>query len=293
MTEQDFYVHCIEKAVAFVVSEMRGDHTPSLADVAAAAGLSKFHFHRVYQLLTGETLFETITRLKLARGAGKLKDPGASVTDAAFEAGYGSSQAFAKVLKRVVDHSASQLRSDPERLAETLDVLSVPVAADSAVSENAQRALQVELASLEPFTAVAIRTHGRYPALNETYYQLFSAIGDPQNVQAILGQPLDDIDLVDDGDAEFLCALKLDPDVDIAGMELEQLDIAERNYLVTRHIGSYDGLPAALDRAYLTGMASTDLRLVDRPCLFHYLDDPEEVAERDLRTDVYLPIERC
>ena len=75
-------------------------------------------------------------------------------------------------------------------------------------------------------------------------------------------------------------------------MDLEQLEVGASTYLVTRHLGDYDGLPSALDRAYLTGMANSELRLIDSPCLFHYLDDPEEVCEQDLRTDVYLPVQR-
>ncbi|MEM1370967.1 MAG: helix-turn-helix transcriptional regulator, partial [Pseudomonadota bacterium] len=191
MTEQDFYVQCVEKALTFIVGELGEDQSPALNDIAAAAGLSKFHFHRIFRLLTGETVAGTITRLRLARGAGKLQDPGASITDAALEAGYSSSQAFAKVLRRELAESASDLRADPERLAKTLKVLSQP-----ATSNDVD--LRVELASLEPFSAIAIRTEGRYPDLNETYYRLFEAAGDPAVVEAILGLAQEDIELADE-----------------------------------------------------------------------------------------------
>jgi AraC family transcriptional regulator len=38
-----------------------------LADVARAARLSPFHFHRVFQVLVGETLTEFVKRLRLER----------------------------------------------------------------------------------------------------------------------------------------------------------------------------------------------------------------------------------
>jgi AraC family transcriptional regulator len=38
-----------------------------LADVARAARLSPFHFHRVFQVLVGETLGEFVKRLRLER----------------------------------------------------------------------------------------------------------------------------------------------------------------------------------------------------------------------------------
>ena len=66
---------------------------PNLDALAAAAGMSRFHFHRVFKTLTGVTP----KAYALAHRAAKLKDRlanTATVTEAIFDAGYGSSGRF-------------------------------------------------------------------------------------------------------------------------------------------------------------------------------------------------------
>ena len=53
--------HAIDHVVGHLGEPLR------LADVARAARLSPFHFHRVFQALVGETLAEFVKRLRLER----------------------------------------------------------------------------------------------------------------------------------------------------------------------------------------------------------------------------------
>ncbi|MEM1403829.1 MAG: helix-turn-helix domain-containing protein [Pseudomonadota bacterium] len=280
MTETDFYIHCIEKAVVFIGTELRADNSPTLDAIASAAGLSKFHFHRIYRLLTGETVADTITRMRLARGATQLSDPEVSVTEAAFDAGYGSSQAFAKALRRVLDSSPSELRTDPERLAQKIEPL---LGTADAIASSAK--LLVELSALDPFEVIAIKAVDSYPELNANYHQLFGAVDDPMKVSAILGMPQGDI-----GEPSLLfdCALKLGEESVIADPAVVTERVRGGIYLTTRHDGAYAGLENAVDRLYATAFGLGEAQVADQPLLFHYLDDPEEVEESALRTDVYL-----
>lgn len=70
-----------------------GEPVPSLADLAAQAGLSPFHYHRVFKAIAGVTPkgFATACKTALARtglAAGK------SVTETIYDAGYSSSSRF-------------------------------------------------------------------------------------------------------------------------------------------------------------------------------------------------------
>lgn len=67
--------------------------TPTLANLAAAAGLSAFHFHRVFKQVTGVTP----RAFAATRRAARLKDElhrGGTVTRAIYEAGYNASSRF-------------------------------------------------------------------------------------------------------------------------------------------------------------------------------------------------------
>ncbi len=278
----------ILKAIEHMATTLESEAVPSLDGIAEASGLSKFHFHRLYRLATGETCKETLTRLRLAKAANALKDPTVSVTDAAFSAGYSSSQAFAKAFRRLVSQTATEVREDEERLVTTIETLVVP----KTEAGQPEPALKIELASFDPFDVIALRTDGTYPSLNEHFWTLFEAAGSPENVEAILGRPYGDIGLAAEEPLRFDCALKLRATPDDVADGLEQRGESGGLHLLTRHVGAYEDLPSAIDRLYLAALADADIEISDAPLLFHYLDDPETTAEEDLRTDLYLAVEQ-
>jgi len=74
-TRQD-YLRRIDLAVALLQSSVeQGGELPELSRLAAAAHLSPFHFHRVYRALAGETVGQTVARLRLLRALHLLVDP--------------------------------------------------------------------------------------------------------------------------------------------------------------------------------------------------------------------------
>lgn len=72
-----------------------------LADVARAARLSPFHFHRVFQALVGETLAEFVKRLRLERALVTMAHaPRSSLTTIALQCGFSSSSDFSRCFKQ-------------------------------------------------------------------------------------------------------------------------------------------------------------------------------------------------
>ena len=67
--------------------------TPSLAALGEAVGLSPFHLQRVFKQATGLSPRQYVAAQRAQRLKARLKD-GASVTEALYEAGYGSSRAL-------------------------------------------------------------------------------------------------------------------------------------------------------------------------------------------------------
>jgi len=84
-TEQDYY----ERIVRTLVHIQRHlDDELELDTLASVAAFSRFHFHRVFRGLVGESLKEYVRRLRLERAAQRLKQQCDPIIQIALEAGF-------------------------------------------------------------------------------------------------------------------------------------------------------------------------------------------------------------
>ena len=81
------HVAAIGRACALIRAR---DALPSLTELADAAGISRFHFHRVFKEITGATPREWGKAYRLGRFAARL-DAGESVAEAVYASGFGAS----------------------------------------------------------------------------------------------------------------------------------------------------------------------------------------------------------
>ncbi len=70
-------------------------HEPcTLADLAAQADMSPFHFLRVYRRITGQTPHRHVLATRLRQAARRLRTGSDRITDVAIEAGFGDLSHF-------------------------------------------------------------------------------------------------------------------------------------------------------------------------------------------------------
>ncbi|HEY8121104.1 MAG TPA: AraC family transcriptional regulator [Myxococcota bacterium] len=99
----------IERAIRFI--RERPSEPLRLRDVARAAALSEFHFHRVFSAVMGESVGHFITRTRLERAAFRLAyEPAASITEVALESGYSSVSNFSKAFSARFGRAPSRVR---------------------------------------------------------------------------------------------------------------------------------------------------------------------------------------
>ncbi|MDJ0764208.1 MAG: AraC family transcriptional regulator [Myxococcota bacterium] len=106
---RDAYMAGINRAIDHIEANI--ERPLSLEKVAAKAGFSKFHFHRLFAAMTGETLNRFVQRVRVEKAATKLKsNPGVSITEIALDCGFSSPAAFARVFKEYFGVSAGEWR---------------------------------------------------------------------------------------------------------------------------------------------------------------------------------------
>ena len=91
------YVAAVNRAVDHVTAHL--DAPPVRHDVAAVAGFSPLHFHRIFKAVVGETLHEFSTRVRLERAIHLMAHTSQRLTDIALACGFGSSSDFSRAFR--------------------------------------------------------------------------------------------------------------------------------------------------------------------------------------------------
>lgn len=106
------YLERVNRAIDFILQNL--DQSLKLEVIARVACFSPYHFHRIFRLLTGESLNEFVKRVRLERALALLsrqtlaprRRP--SLTDIAFECGFASSSDFARCFRQRYGTAPSQ-----------------------------------------------------------------------------------------------------------------------------------------------------------------------------------------
>jgi AraC-like DNA-binding protein len=88
----------------------------SLANAAACAGMSPYHFHRLFAETFGETPHEFVTRLRIDHAKKLLMAGNHSVTDICLEAGYESLGSFSSRFHALTGLSPVAFRRESRRV---------------------------------------------------------------------------------------------------------------------------------------------------------------------------------
>ena len=102
------HADCIEEVMRYIrrhISEPLDRET-----LAAVAGFSVPHFHRVFTAHVGESAISYIRRLRLERAARKLRMGAVDITEIALAAGYDTHAAFGKAFKQQFGLTPSEFR---------------------------------------------------------------------------------------------------------------------------------------------------------------------------------------
>jgi AraC family transcriptional regulator len=100
--------NCIEDVMRYIREHI--NEPLDRGTLAAVAGFSIPHFHRVFTAQVGESAISYVRRLRLERAARKLRMGAVDITEVALAAGYDTHAAFSKAFKQQFGLSPSEFR---------------------------------------------------------------------------------------------------------------------------------------------------------------------------------------
>lgn len=267
-TVEDYGVR-LERVHVWLADHLDGEL--DLDRLAAIACFSPFHFHRIYHAMQGETVAESVRRMRLHRAALELLGRKRPIARIARRAGYGSQAAFTRAFKAAYG---------------------APPAAYRAAPAGAFAPGDVAIRATPDLRVVARRHDGDYETIGATFERL--------NAQAIgrgwLGPSTRFFGVYyDDPSATPKPAQRSDacvtgPDAFAGDAELRPLTIAGGRYAVLLHVGPYAELHRPYTWLYREWLPASGEEPADRPCVEEYLNDPRITPASALRTEIWLPL---
>ena len=279
------YDEKINRVCDFISQNLDEDLTlDQLSDVAT---LSKFHFHRVFSIYTGLSLFKFVQMARLKRASLQLvfkKD--VKVIDVALDAAFDSPEAFSRAFKRTFGQTPTEFRNDPDwPVWHSKYQFKFP---------KGENIMDVKIINLEEQKVAVIEHRGSPERFFETvgkFIEWRKTTGlSPVKKSRTFGIAYDDPQLTIPAAFRFDICGVIQEDVPPNAYDIKTSWIPGGRCAVVRHKGSLDNIADSVYYLYRQWLPQSGEELRDYPCIFEYITLVPDVDECDLLTDVYLPL---
>lgn len=267
------YEKRLMRVLDHVYANLDGDLSlDTLADVAA---LSRFHFHRVFTGMTGETVAVFIRRVRLHRAVIELLDTDAPLAEIARRCGYPNPRSFARTFRDAFGQTPDAFRKrglphPPLRLNSKGDYDMYDVTIRD-----------------EPARRLALIAHrGPYIEIGKAFEQAGATVmarGLGPHLGAMLGLYFDDPDATPEAELRSAAGFEIAEEAEIAA-PLSETRIPGGKHAVLTHKGPYTGLRTAYTYLFGDWLPKSGEVPRDTPPFELYVNTPMDTAPDDLVT---------
>jgi len=147
------YLKHVQTGIDYIESNLDFDIT--LSQIAEEAGLSQWHFQRIFKALTNETLKTYIRSRRLANSLDKLLSTNLRIIDIAISSGYESQESFTRAFKESFDITPNKYRKLGDK---TLFLKKVEFNSTYLKHINKNISLEPEIYTQKPMQLVGLKT---------------------------------------------------------------------------------------------------------------------------------------
>jgi AraC family transcriptional regulator len=276
---QASYRDRLNRVVDHVHANLDGDI--SLDELAEIACLSPYHWSRIYAAMQGETIAASIRRLRLQRAADRLANGEMATESIAQKAGYASAEAFGRAFKDMFDLAPGAYRENGSHAA-----------FKRAEAAAAASGFPVEIVTLAPRRCAGIDHVGSYMQIDHAMGRLFGELTARDMMPAepqMIGLFFDDPDLGPEEELRSRAVLPLSEPVAIEAPMVETT-LSGGAYARLSYTGPYADMRSAYRWLLGAWLPASGHEPGDAPIFEAYLNDPRQVPQSQLRTDIHLPL---
>ena len=249
--------------------------------LAEVACLSPYHWSRIYSAMRGETIATTVRRLRLQRAADRLANSDLDMPAIAARAGYGSPDTFGRAFRDAFGMTPAAYRQNGSHAAFKL-----------AGAVGDATGFPVDIVDLPERRCASIGHTGSYMEIDRAMGRLFSELAARNAVPAdpsMIGVFFDDPDLGPEEELRSRACLPVPASTQLEA-PVEETILRGGAYARLSYTGPYADMRDAY-RWFLGVWLPGSGREPDEAPIFEaYLNDPRNVPQSELRTDIHLPL---
>jgi AraC family transcriptional regulator len=270
------YASRIQRVVDHLAEHL--DDPLDLESLARVAHFSPYHFHRIYRGILGETVHDTVRRLRLQRAAIDLLEDKLSIERTARRAGFGSQAAFTRAFR-------SEYGEPPARYRGALKSVQLTQRGNTAMHN-------VEIVRLPELRVAAIPHRNDYQNIGQVFERLVTVAATTGLLTPdtrTIGIYYDDPDVVPESELRSAACMTVPQSWTPSG-ELTEKRIAGGRYARIVHTGPYAELKVAYDWLYQTWLPASGEEPRDLPTIEEYLNDARQAPPKELQTAILMPL---
>ncbi len=253
----------------------------SLDALAEVATMSRFHWHRVFQAMTGETCAQAVRRIRLFLAATWLTNSEQSVQDIAAKAGYPNLQSFTRAFNDRFGVPPAAFRK-----------AGLPGPLQTTQLRGEFIMFTVDTDTMPQRELGAILHKGSYTNIGQCFEKLATLAGEKNLwpvVRGMIGVHYDDPNVVEESELRAHASLWLAPGTALPE-ELEAVVLPAGDCAILHYKGPYTAIKVAYDYLYGDWLPKSGQEPANAPPFEIYLNSPADTPEADLLTDIVLPL---
>jgi AraC family transcriptional regulator len=316
------YLSRINRVMDYIEANIGETHT--LEELASVASFSRFHFHRIFTALTGETPFQFLTRLRIEKAAGLLlNNRRMTISEVAYQCGFSGLALFSRTFSQsfgvsptawrngaCADDGSTLHRPGNNRQQDSNHSQTVRNHGEGATGTSMYFCREtktfkwrttmklnksMEVKQLPKMTVAYLRHTGPYQGNDKLFQNLTEELCRWAGPRGLLAQPgmqmlvvyHDDPNVTEPDKLRLSMCLTVPDETKVDG-KIGKMEIAAGTYAVGRFEVDTNEFGEAWNWLYGTWLPQSGYQPDDGPCFEVYPEEPKEGEK--IKVDICVPV---